>query len=149
MHDVSSSSSWSCTSSTGSSDGAELVNARDHEARTAEITDCDPLDATLHKARLTVACHSATPDEAAETMRMLGIHPEQAPETMRMPGIHPDQADDESYVTRAPTLPNTAGRAKGEDRMKHPVTEQDWALWLRYKRRRDQANTKTKDNSKL
>ena len=135
MHDVSSSSSWSCTSSTGASDGAELVNARDHEARTAEITDCDPLDATLHKARLTVACHSATPDEAAETMRMLGIHP--------------DQADDESYVTRAPTLPNTAGRAKGEDRMKHPVTEQDWALWLRYKRRRDQANTKTKDNSKL
>ena len=111
------------------------MNARDHEARTAEITDCDPLDATLHKARLTVACHSATPDEAAETMRMLGIHP--------------DQADDESYVTRAPTLPNTAGRAKGEDRMKHPVTEQDWALWLRYKRRRDQANTKTKDNSKL
>ena len=72
------------------------MTARDHEARTAEITDCDPLDATtLHKARLTVACNSATPEEAAETMRMLGIHP--------------DQADEESYATRAPNLPNTAG----------------------------------------
>jgi hypothetical protein len=103
MHDVSSSSSWSCTSSTGSSDGstgssdgAELVNARDHEAHTAEITDCDPLDATtLHKARLIVACHSATPEEAAETMHMLGIHP--------------DQTDEESYATRVANLPNTAG----------------------------------------
>jgi len=73
-----------------------VVTARDHEARTAEITDCDPLDATtLHKARLTVACNSATPEEAAETMRMLGIHP--------------DQADEESYATRVPNMPNTAG----------------------------------------
>jgi hypothetical protein len=33
--------------------------------------------------------------------------------------------------------------------MKHPVTEQDWALWLRYERRQGQAETKTKDNSEL
>ncbi len=81
------------------------MTARDHEARAAEITDVDAIDATtLHKARLTVAGHSATPEEAAETMRMLGIHP--------------DQADEESYATRVPDRPNKTG-----NHVVHPLNQ--------------------------
>ena len=72
-------------------------NARDHEARTAEITEVDPLDeTTLHQARLTVAANSTTVEEATTFMLMLGIHP--------------SQDDDPGYGTHHPPLPTSAGK---------------------------------------
>ena len=68
------------------------MNARDHEARTSEITDCDPIDEiTLNQARLMVCANSDNAAEAELVMRMLGIHP--------------DKDDDESYATKVPNLP--------------------------------------------
>lgn len=76
---------------------------RDHEARTAEVGDVYAFDeTTVHQARLTVAANSSSPQEAAEFMRMLGIHP--------------SQQDDPAYGTGHPNLPTSAGR-----HMAHPL----------------------------
>ena len=76
-----------------------MSNARDHEARTAEIGDTSPLpEDTISRARITAAHHADSTEELAMFLRMLGIHPE--------------QADDSTYVTRHPPLPTTAAAQK-------------------------------------
>jgi hypothetical protein len=66
------------------------MNARDHEARTAEITDTDPFDeTTLYQARLTVCANSSTSEEAIELMLMLGLHPSQDGEVSLLTGPPP------------------------------------------------------------
>jgi hypothetical protein len=54
------------------------VTARDHEARTAEITDVGEIDETTITAAQRTAAHFAeNAQELALFMKMLGIHPSQ------------------------------------------------------------------------
>lgn len=64
---------------------------RDHESRSSEIGDVDPLDdGTKAKARYIVAGNAIDAEDAVMLWEMLGIHPDQdpySPEIRRVPGL--------------------------------------------------------------